>query len=240
MNEILRLDNVSLSINKKKIFNLSFQINKGDFFLIKGDNAVGKSLLLKLLFLKVMPSSGNIYLLGKKINQENKDYILSYRKRTGVILQNDYLIPFFSVYQNIEIASEIQSKKENFKKKIVELIEWFNLNNIENKIVNNLSNGEKQRVVIARALINNPKIVIADYPENSLDLSTTKKLFFLLESLNKLGATVIMTSKNPELLSINYKSIILGEWFDFLPANIKENIIKRWGEVFLWFIICYN
>ena len=211
MNEILRLDNVSLSINKKKIFNLSFQINKGDFFLIKGDNAVGKSLLLKLLFLKVMPSSGNIYLLGKKINQENKDYILSYRKRTGVILQNDYLIPFFSVYQNIEIASEIQSKKENFKKKIVELIEWFNLNNIENKIVNNLSNGEKQRVVIARALINNPKIVIADYPENSLDLSTTKKLFFLLESLNKLGVTVIMTSKNPELLSINYKSIILGE-----------------------------
>ena len=211
MNEILRLDNVSLSINKKKIFNLSFQINKGDFFLIKGDNAVGKSLLLKLLFLKVMPSSGSIYLLGKKINRENKDYILSYRKRIGVILQNDYLIPFFSVYQNIEIASEIQSKKENFKKKIVELIEWFNLNNIENEIVNNLSNGEKQRVVIARALINNPKIVIADYPENSLDLSTTKKLFFLLESLNKLGATIIMTSKNPELLSINYKSIILGE-----------------------------
>ena len=211
MNEILRLDNVSLSINKKKIFNLSFQINKGDFFLIKGDNAVGKSLLLKLLFLKVMPSSGSIYLLGKKINRENKDYILSYRKRTGVILQNDYLIPFFSVYQNIEIASEIQSKKENFKKKIVELIEWFNLNNIENEIVNNLSNGEKQRVVIARALINNPKLVIADYPENSLDLSTTKKLFFLLESLNKLGATVIMTSKNPELLSINYKSIVLGE-----------------------------
>ena len=211
MNEILRLDNVSLNINKKKIFNLSFQINKGDFFLVKGDNAVGKSLLLKLLFLKVMPSTGSIYLLGKKINRENKDYILSYRKKTGVILQNDYLIPFFSVYQNIEIASEIQSKKENFKKKIVELIEWFNLNNIENEIVNNLSNGEKQRVVIARALINNPKIVIADYPENSLDFPTTKKLFFLLESLNKLGATVIMTSKNPELLSINYKSIVLGE-----------------------------
>lgn len=211
MNEILRLDNVSLNINKKKIFNLSFYVNTGDFFLINGANAVGKSLLLKLLFLKIMPSSGNIYLLGKKINSENKNDILAYRKRTGVILQNDYLIPFFSVYQNIEIASEIQSKKENFKKKIVELIEWFNLKNIENKPVNNLSNGEKQRVVIARALINNPKIIIADYPENSLDFSTTKKLFFLLESLNKLGATVIMTSKNPELLRINYKSIVLGE-----------------------------
>ena len=211
MNEILRLDNVSLNIDKKKIFNLSFYVNTGDFFLINGANAVGKSLLLKLLFLKIMPSSGNIYLLGKKINSENKSDILAYRKRIGVILQNDYLIPFFSVYQNIEIASEIQSKKENFNKKIVELIEWFDLKNIENELVNNLSNGEKQRVVIARALINNPKIIIADYPENSLDFSTTKKLFFLLESLNKLGATVIMTSKNPELLSINYKSIVLGE-----------------------------
>ena len=211
MNEILRLDNVTLNINKKNFFNLSLQINTGDFFLINGANAVGKSLLLKLLFLKLMPSSGNIYLLGKKINQENKTDILKYRKKTGVILQNDYLIPFFSVYQNIEIASEIQSKKENFKKKIIELIEWFNLGNIKNELVNNLSNGEKQRVVIARALINNPKLIIADYPENSLDPSTTKKLFFLLESLNKLGATVIMTSKNPEMLSVNYKSIVLGE-----------------------------
>ena len=211
MNEILRLDNVSLNIDKKKIFNLSFYVNTGDFFLINGANAVGKSLLLKLLFLKIMPSSGNIYLLGKKINSENKSDILAYRKRIGVILQNDYLIPFFSVYQNIEIASEIQSRKENFNKKIVELIEWFDLKNIENELVNNLSNGEKQRVVIARALINNPKIIIADYPENSLDFLTTKKLFFLLESLNKLGATVIMTSKNPELLNINYKSIVLGE-----------------------------
>jgi len=211
MNEILRLDNVSLNINTKKIFNLSFQINTGDFFLISGANAVGKSLLLKLLFLKIMPSSGSIYLLGKKINQENKNDILTYRKKTGVILQNDYLIPFFSVYQNIEIASEIQSKKENFKKKIIELIEWFDLKKIEDELVNNLSNGEKQRVVIARALINNPKIIIADYPENSLDLSNTKKLFFLLESLNNLGATVVMTSKNPDLLNLNYKSIILGE-----------------------------
>ena len=211
MKEILRLDNVSLNINEKKIFEISFHVNAGDFLLINGANAVGKSLLLKLLFLKIMPSSGSIYLFGKKINREDKSDILSYRKRAGVILQNDYLIPFFSVYQNIEIASEIQSKKENFKKKIVELIEWFDLKNIENELVNNLSNGEKQRVVVARALINNPKIIIADYPENSLDFSTTKKLFFLLESLNKLGATVIMTSKNPELLNINYKSIVLGE-----------------------------
>ena len=96
----------------------------------------------------------------------------------GVILQNDYLIPFFSVYQNIEIASEIQSKKENFTKRIDEIIDWLDLKQIKNELVNKLSNGEKQRVVIARALINNPKIIIADQPENYLDESTKKIIFF--------------------------------------------------------------
>ena len=98
----------------------------------------------------------------------------------GVILQNDYLIPFFSVYQNIEIASEIQSKKENFTKRIDEIIDWLDLKQIKNELVNKLSNGEKQRVVIARALINNPKIIIADQPENYLDESTKKNYFFFL------------------------------------------------------------
>ena len=128
----------------------------------------------------------------------------------GVILQNDYLIPFFSVYQNIEIASEIQSKKENFTKRIDEIIDWLDLKQIKNELVNKLSNGEKQRVVIARALINNPKIIIADQPENYLDESTKKKLFFLFESLNKLGATIIMTSNSRDFLSVKYKAINLG------------------------------
>ena len=197
-------------MKKKNLFNFSLKINSGDFFLVNGQNAVGKSLLLKLLFLKILPSYGKVFLFGKQINENEKKSILEYRKKIGVILQNDYLIPFFTVFQNIEIASEIQSKKENFAKRIDEILDWLDLKQIKDELVNKLSNGEKQRVVIARALINNPKIIIADQPENYLDEKTMKRLFFLFESLNRLGTTIIMTSSNQNILSVKHKNINLG------------------------------
>ena len=211
MSEILRFENISLNVEKKTLFNFSLTINTGDFFIVNGKNAAGKSLLLKLFFLKILPSNGKMFLYGKRITENQKVNILEYRKKVGVILQNDYLIPFFSVYQNIEIASEIQSKKKHFKKRIDEILDWLDLKQISSELVNKLSNGEKQRVVIARALINNPKIIIADQPENYLDGDTKKKLFFLLESLNKLGATIIMTSNNHNILTSTYKTINLGD-----------------------------
>ena len=211
MSEILRFENISLNVEKKTLFNFSLTINAGDFFIVNGKNAAGKSLLLKLFFLKILPSNGKRFLYGKRITENQKVNILEYRKKVGVILQNDYLIPFFSVYQNIEIASEIQSKKKHFKNRIDEILDWLDLKQISSELVNKLSNGEKQRVVIARALINNPKIIIADQPENYLDEVIKKKLFFLLESLNKLGATIIMTSNNHNMLTSTYKIINLGD-----------------------------
>ena len=211
MSEILRFENISLNVEKKTLFNFSLTINAGDFFIVNGKNAAGKSLLLKLFFLKILPSNGKMFLYGKRITENQKVNILEYRKKVGVILQNDYLIPFFSVYQNIEIASEIQSKKKHFKKRIDEILDWLDLKQISSELVNKLSNGEKQRVVIARALINNPTIIIADQPENYLDEVIKKKLFFLLESLNKLGATIIMTSNNHNMLTSTYKIINLGD-----------------------------
>ena len=211
MSEILRFENISLNVEKKNLFNFSLTINAGDFFIVNGKNAAGKSLLLKLFFLKILPSNGKMFLYGKRITENQKVNILEYRKKVGVILQNDYLIPFFSVYQNIEIASEIQSKKKHFKNRIDEILDWLDLKQISSELVNKLSNGEKQRVVIARALINNPKIIIADQPENYLDEVIKKKLFFLLESLNKLGATIIMTSNNHNMLTSTYKIINLGD-----------------------------
>ena len=82
---------------------------------------------------------------------------MEYRKKIGVILQNDYLIPFFSVYENIELASEIQNYKSDFKSRINQILDWLGLKEIENTKVDKLSKGEKQKVVIARALINKPE-----------------------------------------------------------------------------------
>lgn len=211
MNEIFNLDNVSLILEKKQIYNLNLKITNGDFFLINGKNATGKSTLLKLFCLKILPSKGNFYLNGKKVGSNDKNLILEYRKRIGVILQNDYLIPFFSVYENIELASEIQNYKSNFKSRMNQIVDWLGLKQIENTKVDKLSKGEKQKVVIARALINRPEIIIADQPENFLDKSSVRKVFFLLESLNKQGTTIIITSNLEKIISVNYKTINLNQ-----------------------------
>ena len=211
MNEIINLQNVSLILEKKQIYNLNLKISNGDFLLINGKNATGKSTLLKLFCLKILPSRGSFYLNEKKIGSNDKKFILEYRKKIGVILQNDYLIPFFSVYENIELASEIQNYKTNFKSRISQILDWLGLKQIENTKVDKLSKGEKQKVVIARALINKPEIIIADQPENFLDKSTVKKVFFLFESLNKQGTTIIITSNLEKIISVNYKTINLNQ-----------------------------
>ena len=211
MSEIISLKNVSLILEKKQIYNLDFKINNGDFFLVNGKNAAGKSTLLKLFCLKILPTRGGFYLKGKKIEPSDKKFILEYRKKIGVILQNDYLIPFFTVYENIELASEIQNYKNNFKSRMNQILDWLGLKQIENTKVEKLSKGEKQKVVIARALINNPEIIIADQPENFLDQSTVRKVFFLLESLNKQGTTIIITSNLEKIITVNYKTINLDQ-----------------------------
>ena len=211
MDEIINLKNVSLILEKRQIYNLNLKITNGDFFLISGKNATGKSTLLKLFCLKVLPTKGGFYLNGKKIESNDKKFILDYRKKIGVILQNDYLIPFFSVYENIELASEIQNYKNNFKSRMNQILDWLGLKHIENTKVDKLSKGEKQKVVIARALINKPEIIIADQPENFLDKSTVKKVFFLFESLNKQGTTIIITSNLEKIITVNYKTITLDQ-----------------------------
>ncbi|MEE2695321.1 MAG: ATP-binding cassette domain-containing protein [Pseudomonadota bacterium] len=205
MNEIFVLDNISIISKKKKLQNLNLKVKKGDFFIIRGSNASGKSLLLKLFYLKILPTSGNLYLLGKKVSEDSKKIVTDFRKKMGVILQNDYLIPFFSVYQNIELASQIQNRKTNFSERMNELSKWLELDEIKDEKVTNLSNSQKQKVVIARALINNPRIIVADQPENFLDESSTEKIFFLLESLSKLGSSIIITSNRKLDIKVKHK-----------------------------------
>ncbi len=209
MENIFFLDRVSIISKKKSIKNINIKINKGDFLVVRGSNATGKSLLLKLFYFKVLPSIGDFYLKGKKVSDESKTEITEFRKKMGVILQNDYLIPFFSVFQNIELASQIQNSKQDFSKRMSEISVWLELNNIKDEKIINLSNSQKQKVVIARALINNPSIIVADQPETYLDQESQKKIFFLLESLSKIGSTIIMTSNNLPNINVHHKVLEL-------------------------------
>ena len=209
MDEIFFLDNISIISKKKKIQNVNLKINRGDFLIIKGPNATGKSLLLKLFYLKLLPTTGSLFLGGEKITINSKNLITKFRKKMGVILQNDYLIPFFSVYQNIELASQIQNFKISFSERMDEISEWLDLKDIKNEKILNLSNSQKQKVVIARALINNPKIIIADQPETFLDEVSKRKIFYLFESLSNIGSTIIITSNNDHDINKQHKTLEL-------------------------------
>lgn len=195
-NYIFSLENIPIAIKGEIPLKVSLKVKNGDFIIIKGKNSSGKSMLLKLFYLKCLPNKGKIFFEGNELKNSSKDLVQEFRKKIGVILQNDFLIPFLNVYQNIEIACEIQRNTKNIESRMNEIFNWLSLENIKNEKIQNLSNSQKQKVVIARALINNPKLILADQPETFLDSDFRKKLMYLFSSLNKLGSTIIMTTND--------------------------------------------
>ena len=195
-NYIFSLEDISIAIKGGIPLKVNLKVNNGDFIIIKGKNSSGKSMLLKLFYLKCIPNNGKILFEGNELKSSSKDLVQEFRKKIGVILQNDFLIPFLNVYQNIEIACEIQRNTKNIESRMNEIFKWLSLQHIKNEKIQNLSNSQKQKVVIARALINNPKLILADQPETFLDSDFRKKLMYLFSSLNKLGSTIIMTTND--------------------------------------------
>ncbi len=212
MNEnfpIFYFKDISIPVGGNAPLKVSLKINKGDYVIIKGRNSSGKSMLLKLFYLKVLPKKGKIFFEGNQLTKSSKQDVKEFRKKLGVILHNDFLIPFLNVYENIEIACQIQKYKENIESRMNEIFTWLSLEDIKNEKVRNLSNSQKQKVLIARALINNPDVIIADQPEIYLDKETKRKLNFLFKSLNKLGSTIIITTNDILDFDESYRVISL-------------------------------
>ena len=204
MSNLLDIRNVDLGYKPENLIikNINININEKDFIIINGPNGSGKSSFLKLLYMRLLPFRGTFSFFGKEINHISKKDIIDIRKKIGVILQDNYLIPYFSVSQNIELAIQVQEKKNiNIKDRVQEIANWVGLGKLLMNKVNNLSEGEKQKLVIARSLVCKPKLLIADEPMNHLDNKTSKKLFFLLNSINQLGTTIILVDKNSDNLN---------------------------------------
>ncbi len=203
MSNLLDIRNVDLGYEPENLIikNININISEKDFIIINGPNGSGKSSFLKLLYMRLLPYRGSFSFFGKEINNISKKDIIDIRKKIGVILQDNYLIPYFSVSQNIELAIQVQEKKNiNIKNRVHEIANWVGLGKLLMNKVNNLSEGEKQKLVIARSLVCKPKLLIADEPMNHLDNKTSQKLFFLLSSINQLGTTIILVDKNSDRL----------------------------------------
>lgn len=199
MQSIIDVKDVFLGYKKNSIIlkNINIALKKGQFCLVLGKNGVGKTTLIKFLCMKLLPLKGEYFIFSEKVERKNKTNIQRIRKKIGVIQQNSYLIPYLSVYQNVQIALEIQNDdKSKYFDRVSQILNWVDIENKMNHKVQSLSSGEKQKVILARAVVSNPNLIIADEPTLNLDKKTKDKFLFLLKSLTRQGTTVVLTGSN--------------------------------------------
>ena len=202
MNNFIQLSNIDKNFVSLKMIKVlkkvSFKFKKGKIYSIIGPSGSGKSTLLNLLSLIDRPSSGSIMIENKTINFNNSDKndILRANK-IGIIYQQDNLLPDFTALENIYLASlAAGNNKEISIIKAKNLLKKVGLNNRADHYPSQLSGGEKQRISIARALINNPQIILADEPTGSLDLETAKSIFDILKKQINSNRIIIFATHN--------------------------------------------
>ena len=202
MSNIIQLSNLSKTFNNFKkvsvLKKVSYKFKKGKIYSLMGPSGSGKSTLLNLISLIDRPSSGSINIEKKQINfnESNKNDILRANK-IGIIYQQDNLLPDFTAIENIYLASlAAGNTKELSISKAKNLLKKVGLQNRSDHYPSELSGGEKQRVSIARALINNPQIILADEPTGSLDLDTAKGIFEILKKQINPNRLIIFATHN--------------------------------------------
>lgn len=203
--KILRVDRLKKVYGKSdaKVIALnevSFDVEEGEFVAIMGPSGSGKSTLLHLIAGLEKPSFGNVYFYDKNIFEMNKrELAILRREEIGVIYQFYNLIPTLTVKENIKLPIELDGKKVD-RKKLQEIIEFLNLNDRLRHLPNELSGGQQQKVAIGRALMINPKIILADEPTGNLDSKSSDEIVELFKRVNKeYKQTIIMITHNLEI-----------------------------------------
>ena len=202
MNNLIQISNLNKSftnLNKTTVLKkISYKFKKGNIYSLIGPSGSGKSTLLNLLSLIDRPTSGTISIENEQINFNNlKKNDLLRANKIGIIYQQDNLLPDFTAIENIYLASLAagNNKKLSISKAKI-LLKKVGLISRSNHYPSQLSGGEKQRVSIARALINNPQIILADEPTGSLDLGTAKEIFQLLKNQINSNRLIIFATHN--------------------------------------------
>jgi putative ABC transport system ATP-binding protein len=179
--------------------NVDFCVEAGEFVSIIGPSGSGKTALLNMLGCLDTPSSGSLRLNGIEISgQKERDLVKIRRENIGFVFQQFYLMPTLTARENIELPL-LFSKKSGSKKRIEEVLQMVGLADRGDHLPGQLSGGEMQRVAIGRALINDPKIVLADEPTGNLDSATSEMIFGLFSELNKRGLSLVVVTHNLDL-----------------------------------------
>lgn len=189
--------------------NINLHVKKGEFVFIVGSSGAGKSTFLKLIMHEEVPSEGDIYLAGIKVNEITKKEVPYVRRKMGIVFQDFRLIDKMNVFDNVAFAMRVTGASERDVKKRVPYI--LGLVGLQDKALSRpaeLSGGEQQRVSLARALVNNPSIIIADEPTGNIDPKMSYEIVELLNEINKRGTTILMVTHEHDLVHQFKKRVI--------------------------------
>ena len=203
---LINVNNLSKSFRRGErdffaIDNVSFDVNEKDFINIIGKSGSGKSTLLTLLSAIIEPTSGDIFVEGKNLSSMNDEEKSEYRNEfIGYVPQSLGTLPTLNVLDNVRLPYFFKKREGDGIERARMLLDMCGILDLENDFCKNLSGGELKRVLIARALMNEPKILIADEPTSDLDSKTTIEIMNMLKEINEKGTTIIIVTHDNDLL----------------------------------------
>jgi cell division transport system ATP-binding protein len=208
---MINLNNVSLVFQGGSVAlsNITTSINEGEFVYLVGHSGSGKSSFLKLLYKDYVSTKGDIEVAGLNVVQLQKWKIPLLRRKLGIVTQEPQLLEKRNTYENISFALEVMgSSSDEIESKTNTLLDLVELNENAFKFPNQLSGGEQTRVSIARALANNPLILLCDEPTGNLDPDLSIQIVALLEKINRAGTTVVMATHDSSIVNRRKKRVI--------------------------------
>ena len=195
--------------DKDVLQDIDLTIEDGEFVFLVGASGSGKTTIIKLLTGEVTATGGSLEVNGFDLRRIKHRQLPKLRRTLGVIFQDFRLIQDRTVYENVAFAMRVLGAgNREIKKRVPEVLELVGLTGCEDRLPRELSGGEQQRVTIARALVNNPSMIIADEPTGNLDPSRSLEIMLLLEKINEMGTTVLVVTHEKELVDALDKRVV--------------------------------
>lgn len=193
---VIEFSNVTVSFDHQPVLdNVNFSLENGAFTYLIGQTGAGKSSFLRLIYRDLLPDSGRVRVADLDVTSLPDKKVPYLRRRLGIVFQDFQLLPDRSVYDNVAFSLQVTGEKKSYiKKRVLEVLGMVGLSHKRKNMPNDLSGGEKQRVVIARALANEPRIMLADEPTGNLDPEASASIMELLKQINNRGMAVLMVT----------------------------------------------
>jgi cell division transport system ATP-binding protein len=209
--EVVRFDDVSMRYGRGPdvLSDVSFSLAPGSFHFITGPSGAGKTSLLKLIYLAARPSRGSVHLFGQDVAREPASARPTLRRRIGVVFPDLLLLEHLSAFDNAALPLRIAGHKPaEYRNDVAELLSWVGLGGRMSAMPPTLAGGERQRLAIARAVVNRPELLLADEPTGNVDHEMALRIFRLFVELNRLGTTVLIATHDQDLIARSGRPVL--------------------------------